>query len=209
MKKLFLLVILTILVSGCGKYNPCAPDLQGQHVDGPPVLYLSFDDTVKNFVAPVWASVLTWWNDNGATWNGYGPGWAESSDHAHDLAYNFWKSKGGDKKVGIGGICGNFAGFMIYSCRMHGYKTGGVIYYSWDDNGQNCTGHIEAFVQDTDGKVITTSNAAISHYKTFNSLAEMKAAYDSDWNRKNSYCFYVDSFCNEIPKEKLQEYFGN
>ena len=206
MRQLWIILIALLLI-GCSptsKFNnPVAPNTEGHPISAPPVVYLDFNNTINNLKTP---SDVKLWIDRYGIYNGYAVGWGDTSpgstvDNAKNLAYNFWLTT---KNKGVGGVCGNFAGFYIYACRSHGYKTGGVVYY-WQSNG-TVTGHIQAWVVENDGRVSVTNNDGYS-YKVYANLKELKASFDSQWNSSTSYCFYVNDHCNQMTQQELDETF--
>lgn len=205
MKRL-LWVLLAVLLAGCSPSsktnNPMGPNFDGV-VDLPPVVYANFDSTIASLKT---SPAVKLWMDRYSVYNGYGVGWGYSgpdstTDNAKNLAYNFWLS---NRDKGVGGICGNFAGFWIYTLRTHGYHTGGVVYY-WQQNGA-VIGHIQAWIVEEDGRVSVTNND-IFEYKRYANLRELKTAFDTRYNTATSYCFYVDDHCNEMSAEDLAETF--
>lgn len=202
------ILILVLLLVGCIK-SPVDPQIPESKFDGPPVLYLSFDQTTQNLKSST--EVKLWIDSVGANYNGYGVGWGNSDpgsteDNAKNLAYNFWLSHKDGKNLGPGGICGNFAGFFTYCMRIHGYKTGLACWYRWNPDGSDIVGHAIGWVQERDGSVSTLSNDLFS-YKQFNSLKEFKACFDRQWNTSCSYVSYMNDHAVYMTAQEINETF--
>ena len=156
-----------------------------------------FTSTVNSL--KTYADVIKYWSSNpNITWHQHPQSnLTETSDNAEILAHSFWDNNGG--------VCRDFAGFMIYCMRIHKYKTGAIV-YSWVDDDKEHV-HIEAFVVIEDGMVVVTSNMEVSHL--FSNITLMKDWYDFNMRGYEKYeMFFMNSYIRGMSKKDKLDYFG-
>jgi hypothetical protein len=131
---------------------------------------LPFDELVASLNTP--SKVASWMDKHREYDASKREGWtSDTTDRAYELALALYEKRGM--------ICGNYAGFMVYCLRTHGYTTGGVTYLQ--KNG--VVAHAGAYW--LEGEKVKCFSLPKS---SFNSIEEFKAfwieEYDEFFGRK-------------------------
>jgi hypothetical protein len=204
MRRTIALACILLSLTACGK-NPFDPVRDTSMA--PPVYVPDFEAQAKNLDTPAKAAV--WMQQNAGIQN-WAKGWeapANSSNHTADnvrsLAYNFWLNRDGGKSGGVGGVCGNFAGFFVYCMRVNGYRTGGILFYNQREDG-SAAGHILAWVKNVDGTYSTMDFKLFSDGR----IKSAQGLLDNANGRiiPGGVLYMVDDKFYDIPESKLMDY---
>lgn len=192
MKRLGIFLITVIILSGCVK-NPAGPLPPVQHKAPTFKDHMNSLKTlghvyfwIKNFtIYDSGDTIINEFDERGHEFNQNWYHWKEKGfpDQAYAISYEMWKNyEDGENR----GQCGQFAATYIVALRDKGYRCGAIIF-----NVRSGGLHIQAWIEDTNGKIIVTDNNTILSYDyRYNSYTEMISAIDEKLKDNSDITFW-------------------